>query len=412
MLRTSATTLITAVAVLATGCGNGRPEPANREGPTVTSPSGTSPTVARPAVTSPAATSPDLTSPDVTTAPPLRAAPQVKLTDRQLAGQRIVYSYKGATPPAALLNVIRRGEAAGVIFFSQNIPSRAKLRAAVAAIKKANAKSPVHAPLLLMTDQEGGAVRRLSGAPTQSAKQIGLSKHPVTAATTAGTGAAANLRSVGLNVNLAPVLDVYRKKGDFADQFGRSYSNNPARVSLLGSAFIKAQQKAKVGAAAKHFPGLGTAPTKANTDLRPVTLNVSAATLRSVDEVPYASALKAGTSMVMVSWAVYPALDAHRPAGLSSTIVQQELRGRTGFHGVTVTDALEAGALRSYGSVANRGLLAARAGMDLLLFSAQSISQGVSGLNALTSALGKGTLNHGDAEAAAQRILSVRAAYS
>jgi beta-N-acetylhexosaminidase len=307
--------------------------------------------------------------------------------------------------------VIRRGEAAGVIFFTQNIPSKAKLRVAVAAIKKANDKSPVKAPLLLMTDQEGGYVRRLSGAPTQSAKQVGASKDPVAAATTAGTSAAANLRSVGLNVNLAPVLDVYRKKGDFADRFGRSYSNDPAKVSLLSSAFIKAQQNAKVAAAAKHFPGLGTAPTNANTDLRPVTLKVSADTLRGVDQVPYTSALKAGTAMVMLSWGLYPALDPKRPAGLSSTIIRQELRGRVGFQGVTVTDALEAGALRSYGSVANRGLLAARAGMDLLLFSAQSISQGVSGLNALTSALSKGTLNRGDAEAAAQRILRVRVAY-
>jgi beta-N-acetylhexosaminidase len=405
MLCRSAITLVTTVALMSTGCGNGSPEPAKRESSTVTS---QAPTATRPAGTSPAGTSPAVPSTPSRTA---EAAPRLKLTDRQLAGQRIVYSYKGATPPAALLNVIRRGEAAGVIFFKQNIPSRARLRAAVAAIKKANAKSPVHAPLLLMTDQEGGAVRRLSGAPTLSARQIGQSTHPVTAATTAGTSAAANLRSVGLNVNLAPVLDVYRKKGDFADQFGRSYSSDPAQVSQLGSAFIKAQQQAKVAAAAKHFPGLGTAPTKANTDLRPVTLTASAATLRGVDEVPYASALTAGTSMVMVSWAVYPALDAHRPAGLSATIVQHELRGRVGFKGVTVTDALEAGALKSYGSVANRGLLAARAGMDLLLFSAQSIGQGVSGLNTLAGALGKGTLNHRDAEAAAQRILSVRATY-
>jgi beta-N-acetylhexosaminidase len=403
MLRRSATTLITAVALLSTGCGNGSPESASQESPAVASPSVASPSVTSPSVTSPAATSEPSRTP-VT-------APQVKLTDRQLAGQRIIYSYKGATPPAALLNVIRRGEAAGVIFFTQNIPSKAKLRVAVAAIKKANDKSPVKAPLLLMTDQEGGYVRRLSGAPTQSAKQVGASKDPVAAATTAGTSAAANLRSVGLNVNLAPVLDVYRKKGDFADRFGRSYSNDPAKVSLLSSAFIKAQQNAKVAAAAKHFPGLGTAPTNANTDLRPVTLKVSADTLRGVDQVPYTSALKAGTAMVMLSWGLYPALDPKRPAGLSSTIIRQELRGRVGFQGVTVTDALEAGALRSYGSVANRGLLAARAGMDLLLFSAQSISQGVSGLNALTSALSKGTLNRGDAEAAAQRILRVRVAY-
>ncbi|MEO5873850.1 MAG: glycoside hydrolase family 3 N-terminal domain-containing protein, partial [Streptosporangiaceae bacterium] len=324
---------------------------------------------------------------------------------------RIIYSYKGAVPPAALLNVIRRGEAAGVIFFRQNIPSKARLRKAVALLKKANAASPVRQPLLLMTDQEGGVVRRLPGAPTQSAKQVGLAANPKAAAAAAGTGAAANLRGVGLNVNLAPVLDVYRKQGDFADQFGRSFSRDPKTVGLLGSTFITAQQKAGVAAAAKHFPGLGTAPTKANTDLRPVTLKVSAATLRGTDEVPYGPALRAGTAMVMLSWAVYPALDATRPAGLSSTIIQKELRQRVGYSGVTVTDALEAGALKSYGSAGNRGLLAARAGMDLLLFSSQNIDQGLGGLTTLTAALTKGTLARPAAQAAAERVLRVRDTY-
>jgi len=111
----------------------------------------------------------------------------------------------------------------------------------------------------------------------------------------------------------------------------------------------------------------------------------------------------------MVSWALYPALDAHRPAGLSPTIVQGELRKRLHFTGVTITDALEAGALRAFGGTSNRSVLAARAGMDLLLCASQQVAQGVSCRNALQSGLRSGSLGLTAFKAADTRILNLRA---
>jgi beta-N-acetylhexosaminidase len=354
-------------------------------------------------------------------APPAAAAPAAasaaqsaagvslaSLSAAQLAGQRVIYSYRGLTPPASLLAKIRLGEAAGVIFFSGNISSGAQIRAVISELQQANAQSPVRAPLLMMTDQEGGLVRRLPGAPVLSEKQIGQSAHGLSLASQAGTGAGQNLRGVGMNVNLAPVLDVYRTPGNFIGQFQRSYSSNPGLVSRLGPAFITAQQRTRVAATAKHFPGLGAAATAQNTDLRPVTLRVSLGSLRSVDEAPYPAAIAAGVHLVMVSWAVYPALDAHRPAGLSSTIIQNELRQRLKFRGVTVTDALEADALQAYGGVSARGVLAAAAGMDLLLFSAQNVTEGISGLNGLASALSSGKLGHTAFLASVSRVIALR----
>src|SRR6202042_1363950 len=138
----------------------------------------------------------------------------------------------------------------------------------------ASSLNPVRAPLLLMTDQEGGQVRRLPGRPYLSEKQIGanpLAKAKVLA-TQAGQGAAASLRGVGMNINLAPVLDVYRQAGNFDDQFGRSYSSDPAVAAECGAAFVTAQQRLNIAATAKHFPGLGAATAAQNTDLGPVTL--------------------------------------------------------------------------------------------------------------------------------------------
>ena len=332
------------------------------------------------------------------------------LTARQLAGQRVIYSYPGLTPPSSLLSAIRAGDAAGVIFFGENISSESQIASVVAQLVQANAASPVRAPLLLMTDQEGGQVRRLPGAPTLSEKQVGEAAQPTTSASTAGTGAGQNLAGVGMNVNLAPVLDVFYQSGNFIDEYQRSFSDDPDVVASLGQVFVHAQQATGVAATAKHFPGLGAATRSQNTDAGPVTLTQSLSQLRAVDEFPYQAAISAGVKLVMVSWAVYTALDASRPAAFSSAVVQGELRQRLGFTGVTVTDALEAGAINSSYSTGQRAVMAASAGMDLLLCSARDASQGDSAGQALATAYGNGQLPSAAFNAAVQRVTALRTA--
>ncbi len=337
-----------------------------------------------------------------------------RLSIQQLAGQRIVYAYAGLRPPQSLLAAIRAGEAGGVIFFAPNFSSVGQLRGVIDELQQASLASPLHDRLLMLTDQEGGEVRRLPGAPILSEKQIGESPDGVSAAATAGVGAGRNLRGAGINVNLAPVLDVFRQSGNFIDEFQRSYSSNPNTVAALGAAFISAQQHLGVAATAKHFPGLGAASRSQNTDLRPVTLRQSLSTLRAVDEAPYANAIAAGVRLVMTSWAVYPALDPSRPAGLSQKVIEGELRGRLRFAGVTITDGIEAGALEAFGGVGQRASLAASAGADLILCAATNPDDntpaiGTTARNAIASALAHGTLSRPAAEQAAGRIIALRA---
>jgi beta-N-acetylhexosaminidase len=237
-----------------------------------------------------------------------------ELSPRQQAGQRVIFSYPGATPPQELLDAIAAGTVGGVIFFGENITSLAQIAGVVAQLRAAQASSPVREPLLFMTDQEGGFIRRLRGQePVLSEKKIGLAADPDAAATAAGAGAAAALRNVGMNLNLAPVLDVFRTPGNFDDQWERSYSSDPLVAARLGADFVRAQQGAGVAATAKHFPGLGAASADENTDLGPVTLTQSADELRSVDEAAFLDAIAAGVQLVMTSWATYPALDPDFP---------------------------------------------------------------------------------------------------
>jgi beta-N-acetylhexosaminidase len=334
------------------------------------------------------------------------------LTPQQLAGQRIVYSYHGLTPPADLVAKIKAGEAAGVILFRNNIASATQIQTVTAQLQEAAKESPVKLPLLIMTDQEGGQVRRLPGPPALSEKQIGDSVDPSRKASDAGRNAAADLKQAGINVNLAPVLDVYYQPGNFIDRYGRSYSNSPQMAGSLGADFIRAQQHGGVAATAKHFPGLGAAGTGQNTDDEPVTIDEPLAQLQAVDELPYRSAISAGVKLVMVSWATYPALDRKRPAGLSTEVVQDQLRTGLGFNGVTITDALEAGALRRFGGTANRARLAAGAGMDLLLCSGQHVDEGNNAAAALTKALRDGKLDGPAFTASVDRITALRQSLS
>jgi len=332
------------------------------------------------------------------------------LTPAQQAGQRVIWSYPGLTPPPALLDAIRAGLVGGVIFFGENIvrSNRSQIQAVTSQLAQAQADSGIGVPLLLMTDQEGGIVQRLPGAPGISEKTIGASADPVGTARSAGTGAAQNLLNAGMNCNLAPVLDVFRQAGNFDDQFGRSYSMDPVVCGQCGAASIAAQQALGVVTTAKHFPGLGAATRAQNTDLGTVTLDLSLSELRGVDELPFTYAIDANVDMVMTSWATYPALDPDLPSGLSPRTVHGELRGRLKFRGVTITDAIEAGALQNFGGTGDRAVAAAAAGMDIVLCSARDVSQGQDAVDALQAAVADGRLDRGAGIHALQRVLALR----
>ncbi|PGH17249.1 hypothetical protein AJ80_04891 [Polytolypa hystricis UAMH7299] len=316
---------------------------------------------------------------------PAIARPSVT-SDKDLytqAGSHVIFSYPGLTPPDELLDLTKQGQVGGVILFGENVDEN--IRDVVKLFQSVYAEGPAYSgkPLLIMTDQEGGNVRRLPGGPEETAKKIGQSARPVLGGAKAGATAASVLKGANVNCNLAPVLDIYRTPDNF--------SISKVGLSGCSTAFIAAQQSVGVIATAKHFPGLGPAGNE-NTDLQPVTIDTPLKELRAIDELPYMSAIAAGVDIVMASWAIYPALDVKRPAGMSKAWIQGELRKRLGFKGVTITDAIEAGGLKAFGDDAERGLLASQAGMDLLLASGRNITQGRVVVDALVQSLKDGSL--------------------
>ena len=335
-------------------------------------------------------------------APACAAAPD-GLTLRQLVGQRLIVGYAGTAPPARLERRIERGELAGVIIFGRNIASRSQLRRTVARLQAIDRPSGLRQPLLVMIDQEGGLVKRLSGAPGRSPAQVGKTGDPAYAEQV-GRDTAGNLRAVGVNVNLAPVLDIGRR-GSNVRRLRRAYGSTARQVQVTGIPFAQGLGQAGVLATAKHFPGLGDATV--DEDVAVNRSNRSLSFLRTVDEAPFGAAFTAGVPMVMTSTSLYTALDSRRPALLSRAITTGELRERMGFHGVAITDDLDVRALERFGSPARLGLRAARAGNDLLLY-AQGYANGASAAAALVRAAKAGDVSRADLEEHAARVLALR----
>ena len=325
-----------------------------------------------------------------------------RLTPKQLAGQRVVTGFSGHTPPRDLRRRIRRGYVGGVILFSQNVGSRRQVARMVRRLQSVRRPRGLRRPLFVMVDQEGGPVRRLPGAPESSAASIGATGR-VGAARRAGRAAGRNLRSARVNVNLAPVADVARP-GSAMEREGRAYGRRPGKVARFATAFARGVQRTGVLATGKHFHGFGAA--RANTDNTRVTIETPRKRLRSVDARPYRRMFGRGVRLVMLSTAIYPALHPGVPAAFSRRIARRELRGRLGFRGVSMTDALGTPATAPFGGPAEVGIRAARAGVDLTLFSSYAAAR--AGHRGITRAIRRGRIQRSRAENSVRRILAVR----
>ncbi len=319
----------------------------------------------------------------------------------QLAGERIVVGLTGTGISPRLRTAIREGRAAGVVLFSANFPTRAAGRQLISRLQAIPRPPALRDPLLVMTDQEGGLVKRVGGAPTASAREMG--ERGPAFSREQGRRTAANLRGVGVNVDLAPVLDVARPDGTIAAT-ERGFGSTAARVAATAVPFATALQRGGVAASAKHFPGFGAA--RENTDFAVQRIGLSKEQLRAVDEAPYRDFIAAGGDLVMLSTAIYPAFSPD-PAAFARPIATGELRRRLGFEGVSITDALETVAVADFGGPAKAGLAAARAGTDLLLFT--SLAPAERAWRALVKKLGAGALDRDEFEASAQRVLDLRA---
>lgn len=327
-------------------------------------------------------------------------APVTRVEAQRLAGQRIVWSFPGTAPPQWVESGIRRGEIGAILLFSSNGRDVATVRRLTRRLQ-AIRRPLLDPPLLIMSDHEGGPVRRIDGPPRRGAGDLATA--PVAASRTAGREAGQLLCRAGVNVDLAPVVDLAHP-GSVIGRQGRAFGRTPQAVADRAIAFAQGLEEYGIGYAPKHFPGLGRA--RETTDEVPVTITADATALRT-DLRPFAQLVGHGAPMVMVGSAIYPAFD-RQPAVLSARVVGGELRGRMGFSGIVVADALDTPALAAVGRHDQVALRAARADVDLMPFVGPDAARHAQ--RSLAAAITRGRLSLRAARASRERVFTYRRA--
>ena len=312
----------------------------------------------------------------------------------RMLGQMIVACFSGERPSATLLDRIRAGQIGGVILFSDNLTGGPASAHRLIARLQAAASAGGNPPLLVMTDQEGGEVRRLAWAPPVLAASE-MTSHIVARAQGEATGRA--LRSVGINVDLAPVADVERVSDSFLGT--RSFGSDPALVASRACAFAAGIASEGVAFTLKHFPGLGRALT--DTDIQPTTVEASQSALRE-DYQAYRRCGASPSGLVMISSAIYPSLTGtSQPAVLSREIYHRELPLATGGTvPLTISDDLQTPSITDQLSPEWH---AVNAGLDLLLY-AQTEAGSAVAYRRLVSVAQSGGIDRARIENASQAI--------
>jgi beta-N-acetylhexosaminidase len=308
----------------------------------------------------------------MTTAASARAAEHSRAARDRILGH-VMLAFEGHELPAAGMARLGEAPSAGVTMFRHlNVGAAADVRALTEAIQRA---AGGFGPVLVAADQEGGQFLALGddSTPFPGNMALGAADDP---ALTERVGAAmgAEMRALGVTLTYAPCADVASNPENIAIGI-RSFGADPSLVARHTGAWVRGVRSAGVAATAKHFPGLGDVSLDSHLGL-PV-LNVTPERLEAVELAPFRAAIEAGVDVVMSAHIALPRLtgDPSLPATLSSDVMGDLLRGSLGFRGVTMTDALDMGALPQGPEQAIDAVAAIRAGIDALLLVADEAAR-------------------------------------
>jgi beta-N-acetylhexosaminidase len=315
--------------------------------------------------------------PTDTPTPEPSVTPGPSLRDR--IGQMLLVGFRGLTVEEAgeIVSDIRDRNLGGILLFDTDQPTRSKVR---------NVESPAQltaligglqslagTPLLVAIDEEGGLVARLDerhGFPsTISAADLGA-RGDVAFTQRAGEQIAETLASVGVNLNLAPVVDLnVNPTNPIIGALGRSFSADPAVVTTEAEAFVEGHRSVGVKTTLKHFPGHGSSTGDTHLGVVDVT-----DTWTPIELEPFRNLVNDGLADAILTAHVFNSkLDPEHPATLSEPTISGILRGELGWDGVVISDDMQMGAIRQAYGYADALRLAILAGVDMLTIAQQQV---------------------------------------
>jgi beta-N-acetylhexosaminidase len=337
---------------------------------------------------------------------------------RERIGQMLLVGFRGLTVPQATSIVadIRDHNLGGVLLFDKDLPTHSDLRNIASPRQVAALVTGLQAmagtTLLVAIDEEGGLVARLDpshGFPaTFSAAQLGARNDP-TFTRQQGKKIAQTLRSAGVNLNLAPVVDLnVNPSNPIIGALGRSFSANPAVVTAQAGAFIDGHHAVGVKTTLKHFPGHGSSTGDTHLGVVDVTNTWTRTELQ-----PFANLIKAGTPDAVLTAHVFNArLDTEHPATLSRATITGILRDQLGWDGLVISDDMQMGAIRKAFGYTDALKLAIMAGIDVLTIAQQQVFEaGIVGktIDIIAGLVEDGTIPESRIEESYRRIMAFKA---
>jgi beta-N-acetylhexosaminidase len=329
-----------------------------------------------------------------------------QMTIDEKIGQMIMVGLEGYEKDPYAQEMITKYKIGGFILFKRNIKDADQTLNLINSLKEANRENKI--PLFFAVDEEGGRVTRMPAEFTKLPTNRAIGKiNSEDFAFEVGSVIGQQLKSLGFNMNFAPVLDIDSNPrnpviGD------RSFGPDEQIVSRLGTAAMKGIQS-QVISAVKHFPGHGDTSVDSHIGL-PV-VNHDMARLKDFELVPFAHAIENGADMVMVAHILLPKIDEENPATLSKTVITDILRDEMKFDGVVITDDMTMGAITENYDIGDAAIRSITAGADIDLVCHDNEKQ-VKVLEALKQAVADRVISENSLDEHIYRILELKQKYN
>lgn len=325
----------------------------------------------------------------------------------QKVGQMLMGGFSGTTMSSSLNTAIQEFHIGNVIYMGANVSNPNTISTMSNDIQNAMINNNGIAAFI-STDQEGGRVARLTNGGTHFISNMAMGAINDPEYTYAqGLACGKELRHYGINMDLAPVLDV-NNNADNPIIGIRSYSDNPILVATNGTNMIKGLKDAKVAACSKHFPGHGNTSVDSHYGLP--TITTSKDELYQIELAPFISSIANGIDSIMTTHIIFSAIDEVYPATLSKKVLTDLLRNELGYSGLIVTDGMEMDAIDKYfGTVEEAAVLAVKAGVDMLLYT--SLSGPRKAHAAIIEAVNKGEISIDRINESVKRIILKKIKY-
>lgn len=329
---------------------------------------------------------------------------------KKKVGQLLVIGFDGKVVSAQVKSLIQDYHIGGIILFGRNIGTPEEILILTTELQSEAKAAGYQYPLLICVDQENGVVRRLGKGTTifPGAMTLGATGDPENAYKI-GIATGKELKALGINWNLAPVLDVNNNQENPVIGV-RSFGESAEKVSEFGREAMRGMQEAGIATTLKHFPGHGDTNIDSHLDLPIITH--SKERLNEVELLPFKTAIKTGADTIMTAHVYFPAIESEVgiPATLSNKVITGLLREELGFSGVVTTDCMEMEAIANGIGTEKGGVKAVKAGVDLVMVSHTEAKQ-VGTIREIIRAIENGEISEEAIEQSIARINELKRRY-